>query len=56
MDILRKLLSWINRRLEYMDELAPKKDERRSGSDRRMSSIGYQGQERRSGSDRRANQ
>jgi len=53
MDFLRKLLNWINSRLEYVDELAPRKDERRTGRDRRKSSVGYDGPERRSGSDRR---
>lgn len=55
MKILRKLLNWILKSVENVDELAPKKEEeRRTYIDRRKSSIGYEGKERRSGSERRA--
>jgi hypothetical protein len=55
MNILQTLVNWIKTRLEYIDELSPKQDERRNIVDRRVSSIGYAGPERRSGKDRRTN-
>lgn len=56
MEILRKLLSWISKRLEYVEELPPvRKDERRTYIERRKTHVGYDGPERRSGTDRRAN-
>lgn len=56
MKALRKLLEWISKRLEFVDELPPKKEEeRRTYVERRKSHIGYEGPERRSGKDRRTN-
>jgi hypothetical protein len=52
MKILQKLLNWISKKLEYVDELSPKA-ERRTSVERRKSSIDYEGPERRSGADRR---
>ncbi len=55
MGILQRLVTWLKSRLEAMDELSPKQEERRRTPDRRVSSLGYTGPERRSGKDRRAN-
>lgn len=54
-NILQKLVIWLKSRLEAIDELSPKQEERRRLPDRRVSSLGYTGPERRSGKDRRAN-
>lgn len=54
MNAFRKLLNWISKRLEYVDELPPKKEEeRRTYVERRKTHVGYKGVERRSGLDRR---
>lgn len=54
MKALQKLLKWIAKRLEYVDEIPPKKEEdRRTYVERRKSHVGYEGPERRSGMDRR---
>jgi hypothetical protein len=54
MKLLLKLLKWISRFVEYVDELAPKPGERRTQIERRKLGVGYDGPERRSGLDRRA--
>jgi hypothetical protein len=54
MKILQKLSAWISKRLEYVDELPPEREEeRRTYVERRKTCVGYDGPERRSGTDRR---
>ena len=56
MEIFKKLIRWVSKRLEYVDELPPKKEEeKRTYIERRKTCVGYDGVERRSGTDRRAN-
>jgi hypothetical protein len=47
-------MGFISILLESVDELSPKKDERRGGVERRKMHSNYEGPERRSGVDRRA--
>ena len=54
MKILKNLVCWISKQLEYVEELPPKKEEeRRTYIERRKICVGHEGPERRSGGDRR---